>query len=194
MTTKKIVTLNDAEIINTKGIAALVMDAQPRLLASIKRSESLIQTLEIYAETMKILGVPVILTEQVPSKLGNTVEVISQHESVTFSKNSFSAFGDSLFCKWVEQNEISHMLLGGIETSICIYLTAMEARRRNIEVTILSDCVSGRRKKDGEYAMNELMNAGVHMLGLETILYSLLRSSEHAAFKDITNLIRGRIT
>ncbi len=193
MTTKKREILNDAKFINTKGIAALLMDAQPRLLESIKGSELLIQSLEIYAGSMRILEVPVLLTEQVPAKLGTTIESISQHGSKTFSKNSFSAFGDSQFCKWVEQNEISHILLGGIETSICIYLTALEARRRNMEVTILSDCVSGRRKKDGEYAMNELINAGVHVLGLETILYSILRSSEHAAFKDISTLIRERI-
>lgn len=176
----------------SEGLGAVLMDVQPRILTSIQGNEELHQSFEIYARSMSILKIPLVLTEQVPSKLGVTPGSISKYCDQTFSKNSFSAFGDPYFCNWIESNKISHLLLGGIETPICIYLTAMEARRRNIGVTVLTDCVSGRRKEDEEYAMIELSNSGTHLLGLETVLYSFLNSSEHPAFREISHMVRNR--
>ena len=107
-------------------------------------------------------------------------------------KNTFSAFGDSAFCEWVEVNEIKHFLLSGIETSICIYLTAIDALKKGLGVTVISDCVLSRRDADATTAINQLSQAGASVLSLETIIYSLLASSNHPEFKKISTRVKAR--
>jgi len=71
-------------------------------------------------------------------------------------------------------------------------LTAFDALRRNLQVTILSDCVSCRRPQDGEVALGELSRLGATVIALETFLYQSLESSEHTSFRMISEMIRGR--
>ena len=181
---------------DTKGLSAIVMDIQPKLTANIKdeKLKSLLESLELLIDTMTCFSIPIAFTEQVPEKLGATLIPLSSKlsDSKMIHKNSFSAFGDDIFCKWVECNEFNHLLLSGIETSICVYLTAIDALRRGIGVTILSDCVFSRREQDGIVALKEVSKAGASILSLESVLYSLLGSSEHPAFKKVSNLVKSR--
>ena len=171
------------------------MDAQPKLLSSLAETEATSnRILEFLVKSMQVLNIPVLLTEQVPEKLGKTIPEISDlmSDSSAFEKTTFSAFGANEFSTWLEQNDIQQVLIGGIETSICIYQTAVEANALNIGVTILEDCIASRRKGDAYTALNELRNAGIHILGIESVIYSLLSSSEHPKFREISALVRDR--
>ena len=193
---KKPVYMNSMGTNNNHGIAAIIMDAQPKLLASLAETERQLLTgsLEFLVKSMQVLNIPVLLTEQVPEKLGKTIPEISDLMSdfSAFEKTTFSAFGANEFSTWLEQNDIQQVLIGGIETSICIYQTAVEANALNIGVTILEDCIASRRKGDAHTALNELRNAGIHILGIESVIYSLLSSSEHPKFREISALVRDR--
>ena len=92
----------------------------------------------------------------------------------------------------MEINEIKHFLLSGIETSICIYLTAIDALKKGLGVTVISDCVLSRRDADATTAINQLSQAGASVLSLETIIYSLLASSNHPEFKKISTRVKAR--
>ena len=48
----------------------------------------------LLVSSLKKLGVPVVGTEQVPEKLGSTVEEIDRLLDYKFSKNTFDAFRD----------------------------------------------------------------------------------------------------
>ena len=91
---------------------------------------------------------------------------------------------------WIESNQIDHLLLLGIETSICIYQTALQALGDNIGVTLLSDCISQRRPEDREPTLNQLLAMGAHILPAETIFYSLLGSAGHPQFRKFTQIVK----
>ncbi len=84
------------------------------------------------------------------------------------------------------------MVITGVETAICVYLTALEALSKKLKVTVLSDCVSGRRRNDSEVALADLSRRGVSVLPLETFVYSLLESAAHDQFKSVSALIKKR--
>ena len=92
----------------------------------------------------------------------------------------------------VRKMNISHLVITGVETAICVYLTALEALKVGIKVTILSDCVSGRRINDSEVALADLSRLGVSVQPLETFIYSLLESARHDQFKAVSALIKNR--
>ena len=178
------------------GIASMVMDLQPKLVASFDPNEGdkLIKSVNLMVHSMQLLEIPLLVTEQAPEKLGHTLPQVFDGlpNPLFFQKDTFSAFGSESFCQWVEDHEIEQLLLSGVETSICIYLTALDAISRNLGVTILSDCVASRRSDDGGDALRELRDAGVHILGVETVLYSIMSSSSHPKFRGISKLVRAR--
>ena len=181
---------------NGKKIAAIIMDLQPKLIASLDglHRDALLESIDLLLDTMNCLKVPVITTEQVPDKLGKTLNEISlkvSAESIVM-KETFSAFGCNEFNDRIKKYDIDHILLSGIETSICIYLTAIDALRRGIGVTVLSDCVLSRRPEDGKTALRQATKAGAHVLPLETVVYSMLGGSFHPQFKTISNFIKRR--
>jgi nicotinamidase-related amidase len=82
------------------------------------------------------------------------------------------------------------LLLAGIETSICIYQTALHALGADIGVTLLSDCISERRLEDRTPVLEQLLSMDAHILPSETIFYSLLGSAEHPKFRELNDLVK----
>ena len=181
---------------NGKKIAAIVMDLQPKLIASFDSlpRNALLESIDLLLDAMNCLNIPVINTEQVPSKLGKTLNEIALKVSTEniVMKETFSAFRCNDFNDCIKKYDIDHILLSGIETSICIYLTAIDALKRGIGVTVLSDCVLSRRSEDAKTALRQVTKAGAHVLPLETVVYSLLGGSSHPQFKTISNFIKRR--
>ena len=177
------------------GLAGLILDAQPKLLGGIEGSEPFLDSVRVFARAMGVLSVPLCVTEQVPDKLGSTEEGILEacSGSPVFSKDSFSAFGCPDFEKWIGEGGVDHLLLTGIETPICVYLTGVDALRRGLTVTVLTDCVSCRRPEDGKWALRKLENLGCHLLPLESLLYAMLKSARHEQFRSISALVKDRV-
>lgn len=175
-------------------VSGLVIDMQSCLLDGIAEKDGLVEAVSIFCKAMNLFEIRTVITEQVPSKLGETCVEISSLcvDSPKFSKKTFSAFGESSFASWVEQAKIEHLIITGIETPICVYLSAVDAVKKGIEVTVLTDCVGARRPGDATRCFGQLESIGCHLLPLETLLYSLLGSADHTVFRSISELVRAR--
>ncbi len=175
-------------------VSGLVLDMQSRLLNGIAEKDDLVDAVSIFCKAMNLFEIRTVITEQFPSKLGETCGEISSlcGDSPKFSKKTFSAFGESSFASWVEQEKIEHLIITGIETPICVYLSAVDAIKQGLEVTVLTDCIGARRRRDAQQCLGQLESLGCHLLPLETLLYSLLSSSDHAVFRSISELVRSR--
>ena len=55
---------------------AVIMDMQPRLISSVLDGEDLIESVTLFAKGAGLLGLPIVITEQVPEKLGSTMTEI----------------------------------------------------------------------------------------------------------------------
>ena len=177
-------------------VSGVVLDMQSRLLNGIAEKDDLVDAVSIFCKAMNLFEIRTVITEQVPSKLGETCGEISSlcADSPKFSKKTFSAFGESSFASWVEQEKIEHLIITGIETPICVYLSAVDAIKKGMEVTVLTDCIGARRHGDAAQCLGQLERIGCHLLPLETLLYSLLGSADHAVFRSISELVRARTT
>jgi nicotinamidase-related amidase len=178
------------------GVGIVLIDAQESLLSGIDKKDDLIDALLLLVQSVKILKLPLIVTEQVPNKLGKTSEIISAHlnSNKTISKSAFSIFGSVDFTNHLKELNINHLILTGIETSICIYLSAIDALKAGYEVTILSDCVGARRTGDERVALTKLESSGCHVIPLESFLYGYLGTAEHPEFRLISKLVRDRVS
>ncbi|CAA6677858.1 Unannotated [Lentimonas sp. CC4] len=174
-------------------LGLLLIDFQDPFLNAMPDRERLLKRTSFAVEAASLLGCSIALTEQLPEKLGNTTaelkQILPEHTPV-FDKSAFSAMEAEGLNRWIESNQIDHLLLIGIETSICIYQTAIQALGDNVGVTLLSDCISERRCEDREPVLKQLLSMDAHVLPSETIFYSLIGSAEHPQFREFTQIVK----
>ena len=190
----KIVTTADQSNQNSSKIAVVLIDMQEKLLQEISLKHDLLKSVKILIQSADLFGIPIVITEQAPNKLGSTDK--SLHSVITeptiLAKKSFSVFGCDEFRNTINTKDISHIILAGLETSICIYLSALDALKCGINVTVLYDCVGARRDSDARIALKKLEHAGCHIVALESFLYGYIESTDHPSFKEVTKLVRNR--
>ena len=172
----------------------MCVDMQPKFIAAVKQGVRIRRRCEFAVSAAVGLGIPVVFTEQVPAKLGNTTpELLAlAPQASIWGKNTFSALADDgIRDALLRQREVEHILLCGIETPICVYQTAIGAIAEGLQVTILADAVGARRENDARVCLDALARAGAHVLPTETVFYSLLRDVSHPYFRDYTKLVKS---
>jgi nicotinamidase-related amidase len=174
------------------GVMLLCIDLQPTFLSAIPAGPPMLKRCAFAIEAAVGFGLPVAFTEQVPQKLGGTApELIAlAGKPAVWGKITFSALADDGIRDALRKRAPDHLLLCGVETSICIYQTALDALDAHYQVTVLSDAVSGRRSDDAQTALAALARAGVQVLPSETVFYSLLGDANHPFFKPYTQLVK----
>ena len=164
----------------------LVVDVQEKLVAAVKEPADWVERVEILVKAAKLLEIPVGITEQVPTKLGKTVQAILQAagKASPISKTLFSAAeaGRSLGKKKV--------LVAGCETHVCIRQTVYDLRLKEIQPVLVADAVGSRRDSDRQLALQEMRHDGIVVATTEAVLFELLEGAEHPKFKEIQALIK----
>lgn len=176
------------------GTLLVCVDMQPVFIRAVSEGERVQKRCEFAVAAAQGLGMPVLFTEQVPEKLGGTAPALRAlaPDSPVHAKRTFSALADETIQDLIiSETNTQHLLLCGIETSVCVYQTAIAALAQDLEVTILSDCVGGRRPDDGRACLEALARSGAHILPAETVFYALLHDVRHPFFKAYTQLVKN---
>lgn len=71
-------------------------------------------------------------------------------------KKGFNAFSNTELQNLLSENNIDHLVFAGCVSSLCINATALDAKDRGYEVTILSDCTSSRTPLEQEMFCDEI--------------------------------------
>jgi nicotinamidase-related amidase len=178
----------------TKSAATLLLciDLQPAFLAAIPESQRVHWRCSFALEAAKGLSLPVLFTEQVPAKLGHTADDLLElaDQPVALGKDAFSALGDQAIAAHLKAAGSKHLLICGIETPVCVYQTAVDARKAGYEVTLLTDCLGARRATDAAAVLAHLAQTGCSVLPAESVFYALLRDAQHPFFRDFTKLVK----
>jgi len=178
---------------NNSGLLLLCVDLQPIFLQAVTGGESVQRRCAFAIEASAGIGVAVAFTEQVPQKLGSTSQNLLKLVAApnVFAKQTFSALANPAIRDFLVARPTEHILLCGIETSVCVHQTALDALAAGIQVTVLTDCVGARRPEDARACIDALVRAGVHALPSETVFYSLLRDVTHPFFRTYTQLVKN---
>lgn len=179
-------------VLQVERTVLAVIDIQGKLAELMCERKSLYRNVRILIQSAKILGIPIIWSQQVPESLGETAgqisELLSGHRPV--NKSSFSCCGSEEFNSRLGSFSRPQIILSGIEAHICIYQTGRDLIREGYEVTVALDAVSSRRPEDKETAIQRMRDAGVKIGTTEMILFELLESAEHPDFKKIARLVK----
>ncbi|XP_070791781.1 isochorismatase domain-containing protein 1 [Pituophis catenifer annectens] len=167
-------------------------DMQERFRPAIKYFGDIISVSQRLLQGARILGIPIIVTEQYPKGLGNTVQEIDlTGAKLVLPKTKFSMVLPEVEAAIAEIPGIRSVVLFGVETHVCIQQTALELIGRGLEVHIVADATSSRSMMDRMFALERLARTGIIVTTSEAVLLQLIADKDHPKFKEIQNLIKA---
>ena len=171
----------------------VVIDVQGKLAELVHDRDKTYQNIRGLIETAKILGIPILWTEQVPEKIGVTIPEITQALPGLnpITKISFSCCGEKLFLKSLRQLKKRQIVLTGIETHVCVYQTALDLLKKKYSVSVIADCVSSRSIQQTLIALEHIKTLGGNIITLEMLACAWLKRAEGEAFKGVLRLLKN---
>ncbi len=82
------------------------------------------------------------------------------------------------------------VIIGGIETHICVHQTVSELIDAGYEVYVVKDACASRNTFEFKQGIEAMRQNGAKITCLEIVLFELLRTSKHPNFKPVQALIK----
>jgi len=179
-------------MLNLSDAVLIVVDVQGKLARVVEDSEHMIGQIQKLVKGMLALEIPIILTAQVPEKLGETVEEIAEvlPDLKQVSRTSFSVFRSIEILNTLAELKRKQIILCGFETHICLYQSALDLMNSDYEVYLVVDGTSSRKGVDKATAIMRVNAEGGKLTTVEMTLYELMRDARHPAFKTVAKIIK----
>lgn len=179
--------------IRREDCICIAIDIQEKLVAVMHEQEELVSESVKMLKGMRVLGIPISVTEQYPKGLGSTVEPIKSllgKGQKYIEKRSFSIGDEPEVQRILHETQKKTVILLGIEAHICVLQTVLDLQHDGYRCVIPVDALSSRKRRDMEYAIARMQNSGAILTTVESILFELLESSDRPEFKEISKLIK----
>ena len=179
-------------MLTTENSALVLIDVQAKLAQAMHERQRLLDNTIKLVEGSRILGLPVLWTEQNPAGLGPTLPEITEFltDQDPLSKLSFSCCGNAEFIKELKKLNRQNMLVAGIETHVCVYQTAADLVDLNYDVQIVADAVASRTAENKQVGLEKCKQAGASLTSTETGLFELLKIAKGDKFKEIIKVVK----
>lgn len=166
----------------------LVVDVQERLLPVIHESERVVENARWLIGVARRLEVPVLVSEQYPRGLGHSAPELLEAapEGAVMEKIHFSC-ADSPECRErIHRAGRRQVVVAGIEAHVCVLQTALGLLGQGLEVYVVADAVSSRRREDAELALARLRAEGVRVVGREMVAFEWLHRAGTDTFREVS--------
>jgi nicotinamidase-related amidase len=194
----------------------VLIDYQLRLMPAMLEADAVLANAVRLAKIAQLLAVPVFVTEQNPSKLGECMPALRDALAVgphrVLAKMQFSAVEEGL-SEWLRpppkpvqgnarslpkhlqksssgEEERATIVLAGCEAHVCLLQTALDLLEDEFDVWVVTDACSSRTERNRDAAFDRLAGAGVELVTTEMVAFEWLRTAEHPDFRAIQALIK----
>lgn len=180
------------DLLDPERTALIVVDVQERFRDVVHGFESLLANCVRLVRTLRVLGLPVLVTEQYPKGLGHTVDEIAVHldQAPVPAKTTFSSMGCDGVPERLAQFDPATVLVCGLETHVCVSQTVHDLLYAGYRVHLAEDAVSSRRPIDRDVAIARLAGIGAVRTTAEAAAFELLRDARHPHFKQVQALYK----
>jgi nicotinamidase-related amidase len=174
-----------------RGRTALaVIDVQEAFRPAVLDFDRVAESIATLVQGARVLGLPVLVTEQYSKGLGETVPEIAQHleRAPRMQKLAFSALDADGFSTALDGRD--QVLLCGIESHVCVNQTAEDLLSSGRSVHVARDAVTSRTAENRELGLHKMERSGAVITSVETALFELLRAAGTPEFKEIQKLVK----
>ncbi len=172
---------------------ALVVDFQDKLIPVIKGNSQLLHNTQILLKGLKLLQIPMIVTQQYTKGLGMTIPSLMEtmgEDKVFYDKITFSCADDEKILEQIEKRGKTNIIICGAEAHICVLQSVIDLLEKGFCVVLIEDCIGSRKESDKKTALCRAVSEGAVIASYESILFELTRTAKSEVFKQISALIK----
>lgn len=178
-------------LIRAADSVLVVIDMQERLVPAMQAPARTLRNARLLLRAAEMLDVRVILTEQYPRGLGQTVpEIASATQAVPLAKLHFSCMEDEAFAASFRGFGRRQAVLAGMEAHICVMQTAASLLEEGYEVFVVSDATASRSLESERACIDRLSAAGAGIVTTEMVVFEWLGQAGTPAFRELLSHIR----
>lgn len=188
--------------------ALLVIDIQERLVPAMppEVAAQVLKNTQILVAAAARLGVPIVVSQQYPKGLGQTVPELQAafqdaedtHGAAVyrFDKVEFSAAAAPAFATLPPAERIGAMMtreqwiVCGMETHVCVYQTVRDLVGPACAVHVVRDAVASRTKANWRLGLELAREVGAMVTSTEVCVFDLLGQAGTDEFKALSKLIK----
>ena len=178
------------ELMAAADTALLVVDVQQRLIGAIAGGERVAFNVRRLIDGAKLLGLPVVATEQYPEGLGPTVPELAERLGQIPAKLIFSCGGCPEIFEELHGRGYHKLLVCGIESHVCVQQTVLDLLAGGWRVYLAVDAVGSRFEVDYRTALRRMDSAGTVLTTTEAALFEWCDAAGTPEFKQISRLVR----
>jgi nicotinamidase-related amidase len=173
--------------------ALLVIDVQEKLMPRILGAAAVARNIAFLIDGARLLGLPVLATEQYPKGLGPTIPELAQRLPERPEKLAFSSCAVPSVVETLRREARPKVVLAGIETHVCVLNTALDLLAQGFRVYLAADAVGSRYAVDHDIALRRLEQAGAILATAETCVFEWTNGAHHPRFKEVSRLVQERM-
>jgi nicotinamidase/pyrazinamidase len=98
----------------------------------------------------------------------NLMEAVRKHQQVIVEKQSLDPFGNPVLERLLRVLP-PHAIVFGVATEYCVKLACLGARRMGVPVALVTDAIRALAPKTEKESLQEMREAGVELITLETL-------------------------
>ncbi len=170
--------------------ALVVVDVQQKLIGLIDGQARLVWNVRRLIDGAKLLGLPVLATEQYPQGLGPTAAELRPHLETVLTKTAFSCGGCDDFIAQLKSLARPKVLVCGIEAHVCVQQTVLDLLAAEYRVYVAADAIGSRGSFDYEIALRRMEASGATPTTTEAALFEWCEDSKAPQLKAISQLVR----
>ena len=169
----------------------LIMDVQQKLISNIKGNKLLVFNVKKLLDICNLLNIRVAITEQNPSKLGKTLDSLSDNsEYPKFEKMEFSCSKNQHFINYINKYDFKNIIVCGIESHICILQTSIDLLQKGYNILIPRDAIGSRSVVDNETAFLRLILSGAIASSTESLICELCKTANRKEFREVSKILK----
>ena len=176
--------------IDRRQSVLLLVDYQQRLMPVIAGGAEVVDAALRLAQAARLLGIPVLGTEQTPHKLGALVAPLREHCTLRVDKTHFDACEDGLLDALNASSAPQQIVIGGCEAHVCLLQTALGLLRAGHVVWVVEAACGARHHADLRLAMQRLHQAGAVIVSPDMVMFEWLGSSADEQFREVLPLVK----
>ena len=177
----------------------LVVDLQEKLLPAIDRTDQVTARCAKMIRAAKVLGVPIVVTEQYPKGIGPTTPQIAAllGDQPVIEKMTFSACGVEPAKTALDTHGRRHVIVIGIEAHVCVQQTVLDlaAHRhangeRGYVPFVAADAVGSRNRFDCQIALDRMRQMGAVVTTTEALIFEMCGEAGTPLFKELLPIVK----
>ena len=177
-----------SRLLDRDRAALVVVDVQEGFRPAVGEFDAVARNVGLLVQGARILGVPVLVTEQYPRGLGETVPEVAAHldgvprlDKVEFDATEVEGF---------DLAGRDQALLCGIEAHVCVSQTAAGLLDQDVDVQVAADAVSSRTAANRRAGLAKMEASGALLTSTEMALFELLGRAGTPEFKEVQALVK----